>query len=60
MLVLSPKVGNFDIKACMFIPKKRDQFPSLTICSNEWVQLHKVKISNDYELSYFQKTNRRG
>ena len=57
MLVLSAKVGNFEIKACMFIPKTCDQFPSLTRCSNEWVQLHKVKISNNYEIYYFQKTN---
>ena len=57
MLVLSPKVRNFDIKVCMLILNKCDLFPSLTRCSTEWFQLHEVKMSNDYELYYFQKTN---
>ena len=41
----------------MFVHKKCDMFLSETRCSNEWVHFHEVKISNDYELSYFQMTN---
>ena len=51
------KLEIFDIKAYMFVHKKCDTFLSETRCSNEWVHLYEVKISNDYELSYFQMTN---
>ena len=56
MLVLSPKIENYDIRGFMLIPKNNCQFQKNTRCVNEWVNMHEVTMSSDYSTSCFPST----